>query len=196
MRQRVMMAMTSSMPRAFRCFGRDRRGVSAVEFAFIAPVMIGLYLGCVEVSDGVAADRKVSLTAGVLANLSARVATISTAEMTNILDASSAIIAPYDAGKLKMTVSCLSIDANKNVTVKWSETKNGTKRTSFAFDSSNSALTVASPSSYPIRLIYSEVTYAYTPTVGYTISGTLTLSDKMFMSPRLTPPVYNGKACT
>jgi Flp pilus assembly protein TadG len=198
MRQRVMTAMTSSMPRAFRRFGRDRRGVSAVEFAFIAPVMIGLYLGCVEVSEGVAADRKVSLIAGALANLTAQVnpATISTADMTNILNASSAIIAPYSAGNLKMTVSCLSIDANKNVTVKWSETMNGTKRTSFAFDSSNSALTVASPSSYPISLIYSEVTYAYTPTVGYTISGTLTLSDKMFMSPRLTPPVYNGKACT
>ena len=59
-----MTAMTSSMPRAFRRFGRDRRGVSAVEFAFMAPVMIGLYLGCAEISDGVAADRKVSLTAG------------------------------------------------------------------------------------------------------------------------------------
>ena len=43
--------------------------------------------------------------------------------MTNILDASSAIIAPYDAGKLKMTVSCLSIDANKNAKVKWSVTQ-------------------------------------------------------------------------
>ena len=33
--------------------------------------------------------------------------------MTNILDASSAIITPYSASKLKMTVSCLNIDANK-----------------------------------------------------------------------------------
>ena len=67
-----MQAMTSSMPRAIRRFGRDRRGVSAVEFAFIAPVMIGLYLGCVEISDGVGADRKVSLTAAALANLTAQ----------------------------------------------------------------------------------------------------------------------------
>ena len=54
-------------------FARDRRGVSAVEFAFIAPVMIGLYFGCAEISDGVAADRKVSLIAGALANLAAQV---------------------------------------------------------------------------------------------------------------------------
>jgi Flp pilus assembly protein TadG len=200
MRQRVMTAMTSSMPRAFRRFGRDRRGVSAVEFAFIAPVMIGLYLGCVEISDGVAADRKVSLVSAALANLTASCSSsnanagscanniISTTEMNNILDASSAIIAPYAAGNLKMTVSCLSVDLNKNVTVKWSETRNGTKRTNFTFDSSNSALATAS--SYPILLIYSEVSYAYTPIVGYTITGTLTLSDHMFMAPRTQAPSY------
>ena len=37
--------------------------------------------------------------------------------------------------------------------------------------------------------------YNYTPVVGYTITGTLTLSDQMFMSPRISPPVYS-KACT
>ncbi len=38
--------------------------------------------------------------------------------------------------------------------------------------------------------------YNYTPVVGYTITGTLTLSDQMFMSPRISPPVYDSKACT
>jgi Flp pilus assembly protein TadG len=181
---------------------RDRRGVSAVEFALIAPVMIGLYLGCVEISEGVAADRKVNLIAGTLANLASSCSSsnanaggcpnniMSTTEMNNILDASSAIIAPFSASNLTMTVSCLSIDANKVVTVKWSETRNGTKRTSFAFDSSNSALTGSTGSNYPILLILSEVSYAYTPTIGYTISGTLTLADKMFMSPRISAPSY------
>ena len=32
---------------------RDNRGVSAVEFALLAPVMIGLYFGCAEIADGV-----------------------------------------------------------------------------------------------------------------------------------------------
>ena len=175
-------------------FARDRRGVSAVEFAFVAPVMIGLYLGCVEVSDGVAADRKVSLTAGALANLAAQVSTISTADMTNILNASGAIIAPYSAGNLKMVISCLKIDANGVAKVQWSETRNGTARTDgsiYSFTSSNSALAVKNS-----WLILSEVSYAYTPTVGYTITGTLTLSDKMFMSPRTGAPTYGIKTCS
>ena len=72
-------------------FVRDRRGVSAVEFAILAPVMIALYLGCVEISDGVAVDRKVSLTAAALANLRRNRPDL-TNDMTNILNAASAII--------------------------------------------------------------------------------------------------------
>jgi Flp pilus assembly protein TadG len=50
-------------------FSDDKRGVSAVEFALLAPFMIGLYLGGVEISDGIGIDRKVTLAAGAIANL-------------------------------------------------------------------------------------------------------------------------------
>jgi len=182
-----------SMRKLLSRFGGDRRGVSAVEFALLAPVMITFYLGCVEISDGVAADRKVSLTAAALANLSAQTTTISSSDMTNILNAASAIIAPYNSANLQITVSCLSIDANRAATVKWSATRNGTARSAgstYTFDSSTSALDVAST-----QLILAEASYAYTPIVGTAISGTLTLSDRMFMSPRITTPDYNGTAC-
>lgn len=175
-------------------FNSDRRGVSAVEFALLAPVMITFYLGCVEISDGVAVDRKVSLTAAALANLSAQTASISTNDMTNILNAASAIVAPYDSSKLKITVSCLSIDANKAATVKWSQTRNGVARaigSAYAFDGSTSALDVAST-----QLILAEASYAYTPIVGTAISGTVTLSDRMFMSPRIATPDYSGTTCS
>lgn len=168
---------------------RDQRGVSAVEFALLAPMMIGLYLGCVEISQGVSADRKVSLISAALANLSAQVTTISTTDMTNIIDASSAIIVPFSASLLKMTVTCLKIDANKNVTVKWSVTRGGTANSGTM--TIPSALAVANT-----QLLLSEASYAYTPIVGYTITGTLTLSDKMYMSPRITAPTYNSIACT
>jgi len=170
-------------------FARDRRGVSAVEFALIAPVMIALYFGSVEVSDAVSVDRKVSLTAAALANLSSQVTTISASEMTNILDASSAIIAPYDASKLKMTVTCIAIDANRNARVKWSVTRNGSSNSGTA--TLPSALLVANT-----QILLAEAGYAYQPTVGYTITGTLNLSDKMYMTPRQTAPSYGNATCT
>jgi len=172
---------------------RDRRGVSAVEFALLAPLMVGLYLGCAEISDGVGADRKVSLATAAVANLAAQVTTISSNDMNNILDASSSVIYPYAASKLKITLSCLNIDANKNVRVKWSVTRNGTALTgSVTLDA---ALLVPNT-----QLIYSQVSYDYKPTIGYTITGTLTLSDKMYMMPRITAPSYGdgsaAKSCS
>jgi Flp pilus assembly protein TadG len=169
-------------------FSRDRRGVSAVEFALVAPMMIALYFGCVEISDGVAADRKVSLTAAALANLVAQSTSLSATDMNNVLDASTAIIAPYSASNLKMTVSCLSIDANKNVTTKWTATRNG-----------GTGMTLTVPTDLKVastQLIFAQVSYAYKPIVGYTITGTLTLSDQMFMMPRITAPTYGTTSCT
>ena len=176
-------------------FARDRRGLSAVEFAIIAPVMIGLYLGCVEISDGVAADRKVNLTAATLANLAAEVTTISNADMTNILNASTAIMAPYSSANLKATLSCLKIDKNGAVTVAWSAaTANATAR------AAGSSVTIPADLAVPNSwLLFSEASYAYKPAVGYTISGTLTLSDTMYMAPRIAPPSYgdaNPISCT
>ena len=177
----------------FGRFARDRRAVSAVEFALLAPLMITLYFGCVEVSEGIAADRKVSLTASAVANLTAQATTIDSNDMTNILNAASAIIAPYDSGKLKITVSCLNIDKNLKATVMWSQTLNGTARatgSTYTFDGSSSALDVTG------QLILAEASYDYTPIVGMVITGTITLSDRMFMSPRISAPDYAGTSCT
>jgi Flp pilus assembly protein TadG len=173
---------------ALRRLARDRRGVSAVEFAFLAPIMVALYFGCVEVSDGVSADRKVTLTAAALANLAAQVTTITTADMSNVFDASAKIMYPYSA-TLKSTLTCLKLDSAGKATVKWSDTRNGTKKTVgsiYTFATANAALAV--PNTW---LILAEVSYAYTPIVGYTITGTLTLSDQMFMAPRISAPDYN-----
>lgn len=179
------------MPRILSHFARDKRGVSAVEFAFLAPLMIALYLGCVEISDGVAADRKVTLTAGALANLTAQSQTLLTADMTNIFNASTAIIKPYSAGNLTATVSCLKIDSTWKTTVAWSATSGGTARAAGSGATIPAALAVPNSS-----LVWSEVAYAYTPIIGYAITGTLNLSDQMFMSPRQTAPTYNGISCS
>ena len=194
-----MNAMKFCMPRVLSRLARDRRGSSAVEFAIIAPLMLGLYIGCVEISDGVAADRKVTLTAGALANLASQVQTIDANGMTNIMNAATAIISPYSAGNLTTTLTCIKIDSTKNATVAWSKTVGGTAHTGSI--TIPSEIAVASSS-----LVLAEVTYLYKPVTGYIpawshIAATgITLSDKMYMSPRITAPVYDdgsgGKSCT
>ncbi|MGI8525902.1 MAG: TadE/TadG family type IV pilus assembly protein [Pseudolabrys sp.] len=170
--------------RALARLAHDRRGVSAVEFALLAPLMIGLYLSGVEISQGIGIDRKVTITAGAMANLVAQNTSVSDTDIATFFNAASTIMAPYSTTPLKVTVSCLSIDSTGKVTVSWSDTKGGTARAVGSVVSIPSALAVPSTS-----IIFAEVSYGYTPTIGHTISGTLTLSDQMYMTPRQSSTV-------
>lgn len=163
---------------------RDRRGVSAVEFALLAPLMVGLYLSGVEISEGISIDRKVTLTAGAMANLASQTSTISNADMTNIFNAAKQVVAPYPTGKLAIVVTCLTIDSTGAAKVSWSDTYQGIARSVGSVVAIPSALAVPNTS-----LIFSEVFYDYTPTIGHTITGALTLTDKMFMAPRQSTTV-------
>jgi len=167
-----------------RRFLRDKRGISAVEFAMLLPLMITLYLGGVEVSQAVAVDRKVTLISRSLGDLVAQATTVSNADMTNILAATAAIIVPYVDAKLKITVSSVVIDAQGVAKIAWSDTKNGTARAVGSTVTLPAALNTASTS-----LIWAESQYAYTPVIGYVITGTMTLKDQIYMRPRLSDTV-------
>jgi Flp pilus assembly protein TadG len=157
----------------------DRRGVSAVEFAMLLPVMMTLCLGSVEATQGIAASRKVTLTAHALADLASQYTDITNAGMSNILAAGSAIVAPYSAANLQEVVSEIAIDAQGNATVVWSDTLNGTALTVGLSVSVPSSLAV--PNSY---LVLAQVQYSYNPSYGYVMTGTLTLHDQIYMRPR------------
>ncbi|MFV0281950.1 MAG: TadE/TadG family type IV pilus assembly protein [Rhodoblastus sp.] len=114
---------------------RDERGVAAVEFAIILPVMLGLYLSTAVTTKAYMATRKVSLVARALADIASRQSaasgnpTVVDADMTNFFAAASMIMAPYSTATLKMTLSRIDVvedDSHKLwAFTKWSVTKNG-----------------------------------------------------------------------
>ena len=178
-------AIHSIMPAPLRRFAADQRGVSAVEFAILLPLMLTLYLGGVEVSQAVSADRKTTLVAHTVGDLTAQALNVTTADMTNVLNASSAVAYPFAAANLTVTVSSVCINSTGTVaTIAWSKTLRGTVRSGTVTSLIPSALMVASTS-----LVWGEAKYAYRPTIGWTITGTLNLGDKFFLRPRLSNSV-------
>ena len=179
--------IVESIKRKLGGLAGDERGVSAVEFAMLLPLMLTLYLGAVEVSQGIGADRKVTVTARTICDLVSQVSSIGNADMTNALNAASAVMAPFPVGNLKVTVSSVKIDAAGKATIDWSDTLNGTARAKGSTVTLPTALNIAN--SY---LIWSEVQYTYKPVIGYVVSGTLTLKDQIYMRPRLSDSVVRG----
>ena len=167
-----------------RKFANDTEGMAAVEFAMIFPLMLTLYFGAAELSQGIGADRKVTITARTVGDLVSQVTSINNADMTNSLNAAAAVMAPYPVANVKVTVSSVVIDSSGKATIAWSDTLNGTARSKGAVVTLPAALAVPSTS-----LIWSEVQYSYKPTVGYVVTGTLTLQDYIYMRPRLADSV-------
>jgi Flp pilus assembly protein TadG len=188
-----MISIRSAMSAPFRRFAADQGGVSAVEFAILLPLMLTMYLGGVEISQAVSADRKTTLVAHTIGDLVAQASNVASTDVTNVLNAGAAVAYPFSSSNLRETVTAVCINAAGTVaTVLWSRTLNGTARTGVVTTSIPTALMVPSTS-----LIWGEASYAYRPTIGWTITGTLTLSDKFFLRPRLSNSVTldSGSAC-
>ncbi|WP_417487403.1 TadE/TadG family type IV pilus assembly protein [Maricaulis sp.] len=102
-------------------FRDDRRGVSAVEFALIAPFMILLYLGSVEISLALSIDRKITSVSSALADLVAQDDVITDDEISDILNAGAVIVAPFDPVPLEIRITSILMDAAGEVEVQWSD---------------------------------------------------------------------------
>jgi Flp pilus assembly protein TadG len=168
----------------FARFAFNQSAVSALEFALILPIMITLYLGGVELGDSLTIHRKVTHVTSALADLVTQAKVISDTDMKNILDASAAIVAPYNTSLLKIKVTGVKIDAQGKGTVAWSDARNDTPlslNTPIAIPTA-----VATPNTF---LVTAEVHYNYTPVIGYIMTGTFDMNDKFFLRPRLVNTV-------
>jgi Flp pilus assembly protein TadG len=181
----------SFMAGKLRGFAREEQAVSAIEFALLLPLMITLYLGGVEVSQAVSADRKTTLVAHTVGDLVAQATDITSSGADDVLAAASTIAAPFPVSNLRMTISSVCIDSTGQIaTIAWSRASaNATARSGTVTSSIDSRLMVAGTS-----LIWGEASYDYRPTIGWTITGTLTMSDKTFLRPRLGKSVTLNSA--
>jgi Flp pilus assembly protein TadG len=161
---------------------KDRSGLAAVEFALIAPVMIVMFYGAVELSSAVDCKARVTRAVSTVADLVSQETTISTADAANVFSAAGAILLPYASSNAKIVVSSLVTDDKGVVTVPWSEALNTTKRTTAPANIPTGVLPASS------SVIYAEITYNFTPAVTEFI-GNFTLTNSFYAKPRRSSKV-------
>lgn len=189
----------------------DRSGIAATEFAVIVPLMLVMFFGVVEFSSGVAVDRKVTLVARTLSDLTSQApssapqatqATVNDSYLQNVFTASISIFQPYASTPTRATVSEIYVNSGLTAKIQWSKAAtigSGATQATLTASTRNAGDDVTSivPPSLLVKqtyLIFSEVGYKYVPAVGYVMMPTgVSLGDVAYTRPRqVTCVVYNN----
>ncbi|WP_392698260.1 TadE/TadG family type IV pilus assembly protein [Bradyrhizobium sp. RDI18] len=172
----------------------DRSGLAAIEFAMIFPLMVVMFFGVVEVSSAISVDRKATLVARTLSDLTSQMKSVVDADIISFGEAAKAIMTPYPASPLVSSITEVYVDSATGVArVQWSKGLTidaGGGVTIAATPPHNPGDIVVLPTALVVAkgtyVIWSEVSYKYTPAIGYVLAKTgVTYSDAAFTRPRL-----------
>ena len=165
--------------RGVRGIRYNEDGVSAVEFALIAPVLILIYLGAVELSFLMRVDRRVTSTSASLGDLTARLATVTDTDMTEMFAAAEVMMQPYSANDSRMRITSIVDAGDGTPKVVWSDAHNMS-----AYAPGDVVTVPAGIIPSPGSIILSEVEYDYTSTFGGMIDMSKTIHDQFYLRPR------------
>ena len=171
-----------------RKFSQSESGISAVEFALIAPLMAIIYFGCIELSLMMTLDRKVTGATAALGDLTARASNVTNADLSDIFEATRMVMQPSDMALASMRITSLEDDGSDtdssdgvDAIVVWSD-RCGTTMTALAADDVVNVPANLIPSGG--TLVMAEIEFPYNSTIGFFFSGTKTLSDTFYLRPR------------
>lgn len=103
-----------------RRFRRAETGVAAVEFALMIPVMMTVWTGMVVATDALNADKKVTILARTLADMTTQMVAVSQSDMDSIFQATESVIWPHPSTGVGMRVTAVDIDGAGKAFVDWS----------------------------------------------------------------------------
>lgn len=106
-----------------REFHRNQSGAAAVEFVFVATLLITLYLGAQQISLSLNMNKKVGRAAASVSELISRSDNedIPKADLQDIMRIGAAMIQPYEKTKPTVTVTGIEVGPTGNTTVSFSQ---------------------------------------------------------------------------
>ena len=175
---------------SLKAFWRDRRGVSAIEFALIAPVLVVMYCGLAETTQAMMAQRRLSNIASQIGDLVAQSAQTGPSKMNDIFNIGNVIMAPYPTSTLKMCIYSVTSDATGKDTVAWVKT-NPAGAGMANCPAQNAIVTDIDAAVLPASqsVIVARAAYDYTSPIRFVMPTTMTFKRSYYLRPRRTDAV-------
>lgn len=198
----IRRAMTNAL-----MFARRVEGIAAIEFALIAPIMATLFIGAVELSQAITANRRVTQVGSTSGDLVARAdSNISDSDVLDIMKVGSFLLSPYSTANLKVEIRVVGSSSTDATATKleWICSYDS------AVPSAVNCSCPRTPYSIPAGLVgkgdyvvISNVSYGYKPTLFDVfmkqyyggVGGVYTMNEIVYLKPRsLAPQLTIGNA--
>ncbi|HYM30044.1 MAG TPA: TadE/TadG family type IV pilus assembly protein [Candidatus Cybelea sp.] len=165
---------------------RDIRGLAALEFALILPLLIGILFGSFEVFSLMSADMKLVAAADATADLIAQQNSVTTASVNDIITATQITMEPLPLKPLGVAIASVKFDPNTgNPTVDWTQT--------------SGSGSIANPIALATGLggkgdsvIIVRVNYGYTSPLQLFFPNMISLAELSFARPRLVSAIVHN----
>jgi len=147
---------------------RDRRGVAAVEFAMIAPLLLVLYFMTMEVTLALETNKKVSRISSMVADLVTQQSEVKKADLDAIINIGEAIIYPYDRSFPSIEIVGIEITDENNPKAKVAWSRKAVNNSPSAGPAQGTEVTI--PTDLKIRgtfLVRVETTLGYRPIIAW-----------------------------
>lgn len=182
-------------------FCRDRRGVAAIEFAFIVPVLLIMYFMTMEASQAIETSKKVSRIGSMVADLVTQQQTVVAADLDAIMQIGNATLQPYNRSSPEIIITAIEVtnDTTPKVQVVWSRKVVGGI---FGAGAAKNSITTLPPA-LKIKgtfLIRVESNLAYKPIITWSADSekrlglssafdTISMSETYYLRPRRSPTI-------
>lgn len=144
---------------ALRRLCSDRRGVSAIEFVLIFPLLVGLLAGTVDFGQALMVSRKMDQIVGTLGDMVSQKYAWTSSDLDAIIAGTAVIIQPFDNTNLQIQLVVLDVASDLSTKVNWAR----------AYHTTALAKNAASPVTIPtniatsgVQLIAVKATYSLT----------------------------------
>lgn len=157
------MKMAARLHARLRRFARDKSGLAALEFALIAPMMLFLLFGSVELTNALNTAKRVENVSASLADVVSRDTAVTDEELEDLWGAIEPLMFPDTAVGVRARITSITIESEDEARVVWSEGHGG-----MAPRAEDSLVTLPDDMMAPGRsVILAEVTYRYDPVIDF-----------------------------
>jgi Flp pilus assembly protein TadG len=149
--------MKTGLSRSLRSLWRETRGVAAIEFALLVPILTVVLAAVVDFGQAFAASRKVNQISYRIADVISQSDEWRSSDVSNILTGAKSIILPFDMSNLEIVLTIVDVDKSGKETVEWSRA-DGT--TAYTAGKASPVTIPAAIKENEVQFVAVEVTYS------------------------------------